>query len=546
MKPIVVLVSVDSNSVLLGARHFLNYLKDLVKEYNLESTVDVLETGSMGVYMEGVIFTILPDGVHYLVKKTDDVKLILEEHLLKGRRVLSLEIPPEKIKKTVEVEKVAEETRIVLQNVGEIDPMNIEEYIARDGYFALAKVLKEMKPEDVIDEIKKSGLRGRGGAGFPTGLKWEFTAKASGDQKYVLCNADEGEPGTFKDRLIMEGDPHSLIEGMIIAGYAVGATKGYIYIRGEYYGSIDTIRKAIEDAYEYGFLGENILGSGFSFDLSVRLGAGAYVAGEETALIESIEGKTAKPRLKPPYPPTFGLFGKPTVVNNVETFVNVPRIILKSADWFKSFGTESSPGTKVFSLVGNVVRKGIVEVPLGTTVRDLIFKFGGGVEGGRKLKIVQTGGTAGTFIGPDKLDVPLDYDSYQNYGVSLGSGVILVADETHCAVDLALNTMRFYEHESCGKCTPCREGTKLAVQILERISKGQGKKEDLDLLREIAKAAGETSFCGLGQSIPVPLLSILENFKEEFEAHIGAERCPAGVCKFEKPKKKKMYSFRRF
>jgi len=546
MKPIVVLVSVDSNSILLGARHFLNYLKDLVKEYNLESTVDVLETGSMGVYMEGVIFTILPDGVHYLVKKTDDVKLILEEHLLKGRRVLSLEIPPEKIKKTVEVEKVAEETRIVLQNVGEIDPMNIEEYIARDGYFALAKVLKEMKPEDVIDEIKKSGLRGRGGAGFPTGLKWEFTAKASGDQKYVLCNADEGEPGTFKDRLIMEGDPHSLIEGMIIAGYAVGATKGYIYIRGEYYGSIDTIRKAIEDAYEYGFLGENILGSGFSFDLSVRLGAGAYVAGEETALIESIEGKPAKPRLKPPYPPTFGLFGKPTVVNNVETFVNVPRIILKGADWFKSFGTESSPGTKVFSLVGNVVKKGIVEVPLGTTVRDLIFKFGGGVEGGKKLKIVQTGGTAGTFIGPDKLDVPLDYDSYQNYGVSLGSGVILVADETHCAVDLALNTMRFYEHESCGKCTPCREGTKLAVQILERISKGQGKKEDLELLREIAKAAGETSFCGLGQSIPVPLLSILENFKEEFEAHIGAERCPAGVCKFEKPKKKKVYSFRKF
>ena len=546
MKPIVVLVSVDSNSILLGARHFLNYLKDLVKEYNLESTVDVLETGSMGVYMEGVIFTILPDGVHYLVKKTDDVKLILEEHLLKGRRVLSLEIPPEKIKKTVEVEKVAEETRIVLQNVGEIDPMNIEEYIARDGYFALAKVLKEMKPEDVIDEIKKSGLRGRGGAGFPTGLKWEFTAKASGDQKYVLCNADEGEPGTFKDRLIMEGDPHSLIEGMIIAGYAVGATKGYIYIRGEYYGSIDTIRKAIEDAYEYGFLGKDILGSGFSFDLSVRLGAGAYVAGEETALIESIEGKPAKPRLKPPYPPTFGLFGKPTVVNNVETFVNVPRIILKGADWFKSFGTESSPGTKVFSLVGNVVKKGIVEVPLGTTVRDLIFKFGGGVEGGKKLKIVQTGGTAGTFIGPDKLDVPLDYDSYQNYGVSLGSGVILVADETHCAVDLALNTMRFYEHESCGKCTPCREGTKLAVQILERISKGQGKKEDLELLREIAKAAGETSFCGLGQSIPVPLLSILENFKEEFEAHIDAERCPAGVCKFEKPKKKKVYSFRKF
>ncbi|HIP92064.1 MAG TPA: NADH-quinone oxidoreductase subunit NuoF, partial [Thermotoga sp.] len=404
----------------------------------------------------------------------------------------------------------------------------------------------DMTPEDVIEEIKKSGLRGRGGAGFPTGIKWEFTAKAKGDQKYILCNADEGEPGTFKDRLIMEGDPHSLIEGMIIAGYAVGATRGYIYIRGEYHSSIDIIRKAIKDAYEYGFLGENILGSNFSFDLSVRLGAGAYVAGEETALIESIEGKPAKPRLKPPYPPTFGLFGKPTVVNNVETFVNVPRIMLKGAEWFKSFGTESSPGTKVFSLVGSVVRKGIVEVPLGTTVKDLIFKFGGGVEGGKKLKIVQTGGTAGTFIGPDKLDVPLDYDSYKNYGVSLGSGVVLVADETQCAVDLILNTMRFYEHESCGKCTPCREVTKLAVQILEKISKGQGTEKDLDLLKEIAKTAGETSFCGHGQSMPVPLLSMLENFEEEIKAHIGAERCPVGVCKFEKPKKKKLFSFRKF
>lgn len=537
MKPITVLVSVDSNSVLLGARHFLNYLRDLVYDHNLGDVVEILETGSMGVYPEGVIVSILPDNVFYLVKTEEDVRTIFEEHILKGRRASRLLLDEGKVKSSVEIERLTQETRVVLKNVGEIDPTDIEEYIARDGYFALAKAL-QMRPEEVIEEVKKSGLRGRGGAGFPTGLKWEFTAKAKSDQKYVLCNADEGEPGTFKDRLIMEGDPHSLIEGMVIAGYAVGATKGYIYIRGEYYGSIEILKKAIEQAYEYGFLGENILGSGFSFDLKVRLGAGAYVAGEETALIESIEGKPAKPRLKPPYPPTYGLFGKPTVVNNVETFVNVPRIILNGADWFRSFGTPSSPGTKVFSLVGNVVRKGIVEVPMGTTVRDLVFRFGGGVEKGRQLKMVQTGGSAGTFIGPDKLDVPLDFDSYGKYGVSIGSGVILVIDDTHCAVDLALTVMRFFEHESCGKCTPCREGTRMAVEILTRISRGQGREEDLELLREIAKNAGEASFCGMGQSVPVPLLSILDNFEEEFRAHIGAERCPVGVCEFVRTSKK--------
>ena len=537
MKPITVLVSVDSNSVLLGARHFLNYLRDLVYDHNLGDVVEILETGSMGVYPEGVIVSILPDNVFYLVKTEEDVRTIFEEHILKGRRASRLLLDEGKVKSSVEIERLTQETRVVLKNVGEIDPTDIEEYIARDGYFALAKAL-QMRPEEVIEEVKRSGLRGRGGAGFPTGLKWEFTAKTKSDQKYVLCNADEGEPGTFKDRLIMEGDPHSLIEGMVIAGYAVGATKGYIYIRGEYYGSIEILRKAIEQAYEYGFLGENILGSGFSFDLKIRLGAGAYVAGEETALIESIEGKPAKPRLKPPYPPTYGLFGKPTVVNNVETFVNVPRIILNGADWFRSFGTLSSPGTKVFSLVGNVVRKGIVEVPMGTTVRDLVFRFGGGVEKGRQLKMVQTGGSAGTFIGPDKLDVPLDFDSYGKYGVSIGSGVILVIDDTHCAVDLALTVMRFFEHESCGKCTPCREGTRMAVDILTRISRGQGREEDLELLREIAKNAGEASFCGMGQSVPVPLLSILDNFEEEFRAHIGAERCPVGVCEFVRTSKK--------
>jgi len=539
MKPILVLVSVDSNSILLGAKQFVNYLKEALEKYNLKDSVDVLETGSMGVYTQGVVMAVFPDDVYYSARSVADVEKIVSEHLLKGRPVLSLEIPRERLKLVVEREKVTEEVRIVLRNIGMIDPRSIDQYIARDGYFALHKALFEMKPEQVIETIKESGLRGRGGAGFPTGLKWQFTAKAQADQKYVVCNADEGEPGTFKDRLIMEGDPHSVIEAMIICGYAVGATKGYIYIRGEYYGSVENIQKAIEDAYEYGFLGENILGSGFSFDLAVRLGAGAYVCGEETALLESIEGKSGRPRLKPPYPPTNGLFGKPTVINNVETFANVPQIILNGANWFKQFGTQGSPGTKVFSLVGNVVRRGIVEVPMGVTVRELIYKFGGGLVGGKQLYMVQTGGTAGTFIGVDKLDVPLHYESFRDHGVSVGSGVILAMDEDVCPVDVALNTMEFFEHESCGKCTPCREGTRLAVEILRRMIKGQGKREDLDTLKQIAITTQEASLCGLGQSINVPLLSILDNFREDFLAHIGTTACPKGVCRFEKPMKVK-------
>lgn len=537
MKPILVLVSVDSNSVLLGAKQFVNYLKEAIEKYNLKDTVDVLETGSMGVYTQGVVMAVFPDDIYYSVHSIEDVEKIVSEHLLKGRAVLSLELPKERLKLVVEKEKVTEEVRIVLRNIGVIDPKSIDQYIARDGYFALHKALFEMTPQQVIQTVKESGLRGRGGAGFPTGLKWEFTAKVQADQKYVVCNADEGEPGTFKDRLIMEGDPHSVIEAMIICGYAVGATKGYIYIRGEYYGSVENVQKAIKDAYEYGFLGKNILGSGFSFDLTVRLGAGAYVCGEETALLESIEGKSGRPRLKPPYPPTHGLFGKPTVINNVETFANVPQIILNGANWFKQFGTKGSPGTKVFSLVGNVVKRGIVEVPMGVTVRELIYRFGGGLLGGKRLYMVQTGGTAGTFIGVDKLDVPLDYESFRDYGVSIGSGVILAMDEDVCPVDVALNTMEFFEHESCGKCTPCREGTRLAVQILKKMSKGQGKKEDLETLKQIALVTQEASLCGLGQSINVPLLSILNNFEEDFIAHIGAPNCPRGVCKFEKPTK---------
>jgi NADH-quinone oxidoreductase subunit F len=536
-KPITVLVSIDSNSLLLGARHFKNYLSTLTENYNLTSLVEVLETGSFGDYGRGVLFLILPDNVMYSIKTEADIEKMVTEHLLKGRRVRELIVTDFEGSGHVHAGKASEEERIVLRNAGSIDPKNLEEYIARDGYQGLAKALR-MTPEAVIEELKKSNLRGRGGAGFPTGLKWEFTQKVHSEEKFVICNADEGEPGTFKDRLIMEGDPHSVIEGMTIAGYAVGASKGYIYIRGEYFESVASLRDAISKVYEYGLLGQSILGTEFSFDLSVRLGAGAYVCGEETALIESIEGKSGRPRLKPPYPPVSGLYDKPTVVNNVETFACVPPIVDKGASWFKSIGTQSSPGTKVFSLCGNLVKRGIVEVPMGTTVRDLVHKFGGGIPNGRALKMVQTGGAAGTFIRSEEMDAELDFDSFKKYGASLGSGVILAIDETHCAVDTAKNLMEFFAHESCGKCSPCREGTHVIVHILNEFSKGRGTTEMLSQLYDISETMEDSSFCGLGQSVPVPLRSILDRFKEEFLAHVDAPQCPVGVCKFEKPKKR--------
>ena len=535
MKPITVLVSVDSNSILLGAKEFLKYLNELIREHNLDTIVEVLETGTIGNY-NGVTIAIMPDNLYYSVNTREDVLKIFEEHILKGRKVLELEIDKEKVL-NLTTEELPKEYKIVTRNIGKINPKNIDEYIARDGYFALAKAL-QMKPEEIIDEIKNSGLRGRGGAGFPTGLKWEFTFKTPADQKYIVCNADEGEPGTYKDRLIMEGDPHSVIEAMVIAGYAVGATKGYIYIRGEYYGSVENLRKAIKDAYEYGFLGSNILNSNFSFDLYIRLGAGAYVCGEETALLESLEGHAGRPRLKPPYPPQSGLFEKPTVINNVETLANIPPIILKGADWFKSMGTESSPGTKVFCFAGNLSNRGIVELPMGVKVKDLLA-LSGGVAGGNTLKMVQTGGIAGTFISTDKFEVPLDYDSFAKYGASLGSGVILGVNDKHCVVDIALNVMKFFKHESCGKCTPCREGTKIAVAILEKMSKFEGTENDLEELIEIANVAKNTALCGLGQSFSVPLLSLIENFKNEFLEHIEKKVCSANICKkVEKTKKK--------
>ncbi len=540
MKVQTLLVSVDSTSVLKGSKFYTKYAESLLEQYGLREMIEVLETGSFGVYRDGVIVAIYPDNVYYEVRSKEDVEMIVTEHLLKGRIVSSLMID-EKVVQALsgKPRKISEEMRIVLRNVGLIDPKEIDEYIARDGYMALGKVLTEMDRQQVIQMIKDSGLRGRGGAGFPTGLKWEFTAKADGSPKYVICNADEGEPGTFKDRLIMEGDPHSVIEAMVICAYAVGASKGYIYIRGEYYGSIDNIQKAIQDAYEYGFLGKQIMGSGFEFDLSVRLGAGAYICGEETALIESIEGKPGRPRLKPPYPPVEGVYQKPTVVNNVETFANVPWIILNGEKAFSKIGTENSAGTKVFTLVGNIANRGLVEVPMGTTLHELVYRYGGGVPGGKKLKMVQTGGTAGSFVDAQKLDIPLDFDSWKE-GATLGSGVVLALDEDNCAVDIALTVMHFFSHESCGKCTPCREGTAMAVEILKRLSKGQGVESDVGMLDQIAKTLEESSFCGLGQAAPIPLQTILEGFREEFLLHGKKEPCPVGKCVMERIKPKKV------
>ncbi len=535
MKAMTILFSLDSNSLLNGAKSYESMIKNLVSEYNMSDVVEIIETGSFGFYGKGSVFQILPDDVYYIVNSTDELKEIFEEHVLKGRNVPKFLLDKEKLT-LADISKL-KETRIVLRNVGLIDPSSIEEYIGRDGYVALYKALK-MKQTEIIDILKDSGLRGRGGAGFPTGLKWEMTLKSKNDRKYVLCNADEGEPGTFKDRLILEGDPHSVLEAMAIGGYAVGAQLGYIYIRGEYHNSIQKVQKAIDDAESAGLLGDHIFGSDFSFKISIRPGAGAYVVGDETALMESLEGKVGRPRLKPPYPTEYGLYGKPTLINNVETFANVPWIILNGSNAFKSYGTQRSKGTKVFSLIGNVNSKGVAELPLGSTLRELIYGFGGGIANGRNLKMVQTGGTAGTFVTPDKLDIPVDYESIKD-GISLGSGAVLVIDDKNCAVDVAKKVARFYMHESCGKCTPCREGTRELYTLLDEISKGRGKTEYIERIKNLSQEIADTSFCGLGQSINMPILSLVDNFKDEFLGHIGASECPVGVCEFEKAKGKK-------
>jgi len=428
------------------------------------------------------------------------------------------------------LEAVKAQERIVLANCGIIDPESIEDYIARDGYAALGKVLTEMKPEEVIEEVKASGLLGRGGAGFPTGLKWEFTAKAKGEPKYIICNADESEPGTFKDRLILEGDPHRILEAMAIAGYAVGAHHGYIYIRGEYILGAERLRKAIKQAYEHGFLGKDIFGSGFDFDIHLHQGAGAYACGEETALIESIQGKRGEPRLRPPYPPTCGLWNKPTVVNNVETLANIPPIILKGAQWFRQFGTERAPGTKVYTILGHVNNRGLIEVPMGITLREVIDTYAGGMRGGKKFKLAQTGGSAGAIIPAALLDVPMDYASMREAGASLGSGALLICDEDTCVVDLLRVVTRFFQYESCGKCVPCRVGTAKLYELICRIAAGQGRESDIPLMEDLGKAMLASSICGLGQAAPTPVLSALRHFREEIEAHIVDRVCPTGVC----------------
>jgi len=506
-----------------------------LKKHGLTDEVKVVLTGCFGLCALGPIVVVYPEGFFYSELKTENIPRIVEEHLLNGNVVKEL-LYHETVKEDGigcfnETGFYKKQLRISLRNCGLINPECIDEYIAVDGYEALAKCLAEMTPEGVIDEILKSGLRGRGGAGFPTGLKWQFAAKEKSDIKYVCCNADEGDPGAFMDRSVLEGDPHNIIESMAIAAYAIGASKGYIYVRAEYPIAVDRMQIAIEQAKEYGFLGENILGTGFNFDLQVRLGAGAFVCGEETALMMSIEGRRGEPRPRPPFPAVKGLFGKPTVLNNVETFTNITWIMLHGAEAFAKMGTEKSKGTKVFALGGNITNTGLVEVPMGITLREIVEEIGGGVPNGKAFKAAQTGGPSGGTIPHHLVDTPIDFDSLTAIGSMMGSGGLIVMDEDNCMVDIAKFFLDFTVEESCGKCTPCRVGTKRMLDILEKITEGHGTMEDLCALEELSPHIKESSLCGLGQTAPNPVTSTLAYFRDEYEAHVVEKRCPAGVCK---------------
>lgn len=496
--------------------------------------VRVIQTGCFGLCAKGPIVIIRPEDTFYAMVKPEDCEEIINTHILEGKtveRLLCKDIDDSVVQRLDELTFYKKQERIALKNCGIIDPENIDEYIAFDGYKALEKVLFEMSQDDVINEVTESGLRGRGGAGFPTGKKWYFTKIAEGDQKYVVCNADEGDPGAFMDRSILEGDPHSVIEAMMIAGYAVGANKGYIYVRAEYPIAVHRFQTAIDQAKEYGILGKNIFGTDFSFDLEIRLGAGAFVCGEETALLESIEGRSGRPRLKPPFPANCGLWQKPTLINNVETYANITKIILNGAKWYSSIGTEKSKGTKVFALGGNVVNVGLVEVPMGTTLREIVFDIGGGIPGGHEFKAAQTGGPSGGCIPAEHLDTPIDYESLSQIGSMMGSGGLIVMDDTKCMVNLAKFYLGFTVDESCGKCTPCRIGTKRMLEILERITEGNGETEDLEKLERLAKTIQKASVCGLGQTAPNPVLSTMKYFRDEYIAHIRDKKCPARECK---------------
>lgn len=500
----------------------------------IREEVGITLTGCFGLCEKGPIVIVYPDETFYAKVKVDDIQRICEEHIYKGKIVRDLvfeeTIDGDIIKGFNEIGFYRSQMRIALRNCGVIDPFQIEEYIARDGYTALGKVLLEHSSEDVLQIMDDSGLRGRGGGGFPTGKKWRFAAAQDADQKYVLCNADEGDPGAFMDRAILEGDPHSVIEAMAICGYAIGASKGYFYIRAEYPIAVERVEAALKQAYEKGLLGKNIFGTDFSFDLEVRLGAGAFVCGEETALIASIEGERGMPRNKPPFPAVKGLFGKPTIINNVETLANIPIIINKGADWYRSIGTEESPGTKVFALGGKVANTGLIEVPMGSTVREVIYDIGGGILDGKEFKAVQTGGPSGGVIPAQHLDTPIEYKTLTEIGTMMGSGGMIVLDETDCIVDIAKFYLDFTCEESCGKCTPCRIGTKRLLEILEKIADGHGSEEDLVTLRNLGETIVETSLCGLGKSAPNPILSTLDYFYDEYLAHVKDKKCPAGVC----------------
>ena len=507
-----------------------------LKNNGLENEIKLVQTGCFGLCALGPIVIIYPEGTFYSMVKPEDVKEIVEEHLLKGRVVTRLVYDEtieedNTIKSLNEVDFYKKQHRIVLRNCGVIDPENIDEYIARDGYKALAKALTEMTPQEVIDEIKASGLRGRGGAGFPTGMKWQFTADAPGEVKFVACNADEGDPGAFMDRSVLEGDPHAIIEAMSIAAYAVGAQQGYVYIRAEYPIAVERLKIAIEQAKEYGILGKNIFGTDFSFDLGLRLGAGAFVCGEETALITSIEGNRGEPRPRPPFPAVKGIWQKPTLLNNVETYANIAQIILKGSDWFTQIGTEGSKGTKVFALGGKIKNTGLVEVPMGTTLREIIEEIGGGIPNGKKFKAAQTGGPSGGCIPADLIDTPIDYDSLKAIGSMMGSGGLIVMDEDSCMLDIAKFFLEFTVDESCGKCTPCRIGTKRLYELLEKITDGKGEMEDIDKIKELCDHMSTSSLCALGQTASNPVKSTMHFFMDEYIAHVQDKKCPAGVCK---------------
>lgn len=529
-----VLVCGGTGCISSNSTQIVDNIKSLLKDNGMENDVQVLKTGCFGFCEKGPIVKILPDNTFYVQVKPEDAEDIVKEHLIKGRKVEKLlykePISDHSIEDSKHMDFYKKQMRVALRNCGFIDPDNIDEYIAREGYQALGKALAEMTPESVIEEMKKSGLRGRGGGGFPTGLKWEFANKNKADQKYVVCNADEGDPGAFMDRSILEGDPHSIVEAMTICGYSIGATKGLVYIRAEYPLAVKRLKKAIDDAREYGLLGSDILGSGFDFDIEIKYGAGAFVCGEETALIHSMEGERGEPTTKPPFPAESGYWGKPTNVNNVETFANVPVVLLKGADWFSSIGTEKSKGTKVFALAGKVNNVGLIEVPMGTTLREVIFDIGGGIKDGKKFKAVQTGGPSGGCLTEKDLDTPIDFDNLIAKGSMMGSGGMIVMDEDNCMPSVAKFYLEFTEDESCGKCTPCRVGTKRLSELLTKITDGKGTMEDLDTLKTLGQTIKDTALCGLGQTAPNPVLSTIETFWDEYLAHVKDHKCPAGQC----------------